>query len=187
MCLTLPSNIILPYPTDFEEVEDINSYLVELYFELQKMYSQLAQGINGDIRASAFTQREQWTPILKGATTAGSFTYTHQIGWVLRRGLWVDVWFDISWSAQAGATGNLYVELPYQVAISDQKPFSEALQTSNISYGAGNTVLSINSISNTFRGEIWTSGSGIATSNLAVTTSGQLIGHCRYLGVQDER
>lgn len=184
--MTLPTNIILPQRKDFGSPQEMGSYLDDLIFELQRMYEQLAQGINGDIRASAFTQREQWVPVLKGTTNPGSFTYNHQIGWVLRRGLGVDVWFDISWSAQSGATGNLYIELPYRVAITDQKPFSETLQTSNITYGASFTLLSINAISDSFRGEIWASGSGVATANLAVTNSGQLIGHCRYLGVQDE-
>ena len=185
--MTLPSNIIFPLRKDLADPKDMERYLGDLTFELQRMYENLAQGINGDIRGSAFTQRELWTPVLAGTTVAGTFTYNHQIGWVLRRGLFVDVWFDISWSSAGAATGNLFVELPYEVANSAEKPFSTVLQTSTIAYGAGKTLLSINAIPNTFRGEIWSSGSGVVTSNVVVAAAGQLIGYITYMGKGDER
>ncbi len=184
--MTLPSNIIFPLRSDFTDLHDIDRYLGDLTFELQRMYENLAQGVNGDIRASAYTQRNQWTPILNGTTTDGDFTYDHQIGWALRRGILVDAWFDIQWTASGTATGDLFIQLPYEVANSDEKPFSSALQTSTISYGAGRTVLSINVTPNTFRGEIWSSGSGVATANVAVAAAGQLIGHIRYIGKANE-
>lgn len=184
--MTIPTNIIFPLRGDFADLGDIDRYLSDVVFELQRMYEQLAQGINGDIRASVYTQRNEWTPILKGTAVAGTFTYNHQIGWSLRQGLIVDVWFDVSWSASGAAAGNLFLELPYRVARSNQKPFSEALQTSTIAYGAGKTLLSINAIPDSFRGEIWSSGSGAVTANIAVAAAGQLIGHIRYIGVQDE-
>ncbi len=89
-------------------------------------------------------------------------------------------------AASGAAAGNLFLELPYEVANSEEKPFSSALQTSTIAYGAGNTVLSINAIPTTFRGEIWSSGSGVVTANVAVAPAGQLIGHVRYIGVANE-
>ncbi len=184
--MTLPTNIIFPLRGDFSDLNDIDRYLGDLVFELQRMYEQIAQGVNGDIRGSAFTQRSEWTPLLKGTTVAGTFTYTHQIGWVLRQGLMTDIWFDVSWSASGTAAGNLFIELPYLVARSDEKPFSEVIQTSTIAYGGGNTLLSINATPNTFRGEIWSSGSGAVTANVAVAAAGQLIGHVRYIGRQNE-
>jgi len=184
--MTLPSNINFPLRVDFTEIEDVDRYMRDLTFEIQNMYEELAQGINGDIKGDAFTQKENWTPTLDGTAISGTFTYDHQIGWAYRQGLMVDIWFDISWSDPGISAGNLYLQLPYKVANSNQKPFSEVMQTSNISYGAGKSLLSINAIPNTYRGEIWASGSGLATANLSVPTSGQLIGHCRYLGVQNE-
>ena len=184
--MTIPSNIIFPLRVDFNNLEDINRYLADLTFELQRMYEQIAQAVNGDILTSDGVQREQWTPILKGTGVAGTFTYTHQIGLVLRQGLLTDVWFDVLWTASGAAAGNLYIELPYQVANIAQKPFSATLQTATIAYGAGQSVLSINAIPDTFRGEIWSSGSGNPTANIAVAAAGQLIGHVRYLGVEDE-
>lgn len=184
--MTLASNIIFPERSEFKDMEDVGDYLTEFTFELQRMYENLAQGVNGDIRASAFTQRNQWLPNLEGTTTAGTFTYTRQIGWSLRQGLMTDAFFDIEWTGLGTAAGNLYVVLPYKVANSDGMPFSQALQTSTIAYGAGQTVLSINAIPNTFRGEIWSSGSGTVTANIAVAAAGRLIGHIRYIGIQDE-
>ena len=185
--MTLPTGQIYPTVREIKSMDDVNRYFNDLIFALEDRDEQLADAVNGQIRGNAFTQRQQWTPVLKGATTAGTFTYTHQIGWVFRQGLLVDVWFDILWTAQAGAAGNLYVELPYKVATSTGKPFVGPLQTATIGYGAGQTVLNVNAIPSTFRGEIWSSGSAAATANIAVAAAGQLIGHVRYLGVADER
>jgi hypothetical protein len=185
--LTLPTNIIFPLRADFTKLEDIDRYLRDLVFQLQRMYEDIADEVNGNIKSNVGIQRNQWTPILKGTTVSGTFTYTHQIGWVLRQGLMRDVFFDVLWTGAGAAAGNLYIELPYIVANSEQMPFSSALQTSTISYGAGRTLLSINAIPNTFRGEIWSSGSGISTANVSVAASGRLIGHIRYLGTYDQR
>lgn len=185
--MTLPTSNIYPLVTTFKTMDDIDKYVRDLVFALEDRDEQLADAINGDIRGNAFVQRQNWTPTLKGTGTAGTFTYTHQIGWVLRQGLFTDVWFDILWTANAGSVGNLYVELPYKVAVSSGKPFVGVLQTATINYGAGQTVLTVNAIPNTFRGEIWSSGSTNATANIAVATAGQLIGHVRYIGVADER
>jgi hypothetical protein len=187
--LTLPTNILLPPPGEFANTsnpEDLRAYLKELNFTLQRMYERLAEGVNGDIRSDFGQGRSLWTPILKGTTTEGAFTYTHQAGWALRQGLMVDVWFDVQWSSAGGAAGNLYIELPYKVALSNQKPFVGAVQSSGVTY-TGGTGIVVNGIQNTFRGEFWNTGSGFTTANQAVAGSGQLIGHLRYIGQQDER
>lgn len=183
--MTLPSNIIFPLRGDFSDFNDIDRYLRDLTFELQRMYENVAQGVNGDIRASAFTQRNQWVPVLNGTTVDGTFTYTHQVGWVLRRGLWVDVFGDVEWTNAGTAAGNLFVTLPYRVANSDEMPFVGVVQPSGITF-TGGTAIQINCISQTFRGELWNSGSAFPTANQAVVGSGRLIFHVRYLGVSDE-
>lgn len=184
--MTLPSNNIYPLVTTFKNVDDASKYIRDLVFALETRDEQLADAINGDIRGNAFTQRQNWTPTLKGSATAGVFTYSQQVGWVLRQGLIVDAWFDIIWTANAGAVGNLYVELPYKAATSSGKPFVGPLQTATINYIAGQTVLTVNAIPGTYRGEIWSSGSTTATANIAVAAAGQLIGHVRYIGVANE-
>ena len=150
------------------------------------MYEQLAQGINGDIRADFGKGRQLWTPILKGTGTAGTFTYNHQAGWTLRRGLITDVWGDVSWSSAGTAAGNLFVELPYKVALSNQKPFVGVVQSSVFTY-TGGTGIVINGISDTYRGELWNTGSGFTTANQSVVSSGQIIFNIRYIGQAEER
>ncbi len=184
--MTIPTTIIFPLKTDITEVGDFNVYLNDLTFRLQRMYEDLANVVNGSFSASVLTDNQLWTPFLRGTTVPGNFTYTHQVGWALRQGLITDIWFDIAWTSAGGATGNLFLELPYQVFNADEKPFSSALQTSTIAYGAGKTVLSINAIPETIRGEIWSSGSGVTTTNVAVVAAGQLIGHIRYIGDDSE-
>lgn len=190
--MTLPTNIILPLHTDRIESGDpkeLGSYIRDLVFELQTMYERLADNINGSIRADYDITQSSWEPTLKGSTTVGNFTYEHQTGYSLRRGLMVDVWFDVEWSATGGAAGNLVVNLPYQVAnvsTSSTFPFVGICQPSNITFTAG-TDLVINAMPNTFDGEVWYTGDGVATGNQLVVASGRLIGHIRYIGQQDER
>lgn len=183
--MTLPTDIILPQTKDYKDMEGNDALLNDLIFDLQNMYEQLANGINGTIRNYADVDSSQWVPTIDGTTGAGATTYMNQIGWVFRQGIITEVWFDIKWSATT-ATGNLFVDLPYIVTKSNQKPFVGVLQTATIAYGVGQTVLTCNAIPSTYRLEIWSSGSGNATANIAVAAAGQLIGHCRYIGVSDE-
>lgn len=186
--MTLPSNIILPLHTDAIKSDDGEAkerYFRELTFSLQRMYEDLAQGINGDIRADYGSGRENWTPVLKGTSIVGTFTYAHQSGWALRQGLLTDVWFDVQWSSAGTATGNLYVELPYKVAVSTQKSMVGVVQSSTLAY-TGGTGIVINGIGNTYRGEFWNVGDGFTTANQGIPASGQLIGHLRYMGQQNE-
>jgi hypothetical protein len=189
--MTVPSNIILPVHSEqikSGNPESLDRYFRELIFSLQRMYEQLAQGINGDIRANFSEPNRRWTPILKDTANSGTtFTYDHQIGWVLRQGIFVDVWYDIKWTANSGAiTGNMYVELPYKVAVTEEKPFVGVVQPSIFTY-TGGTECVINAIDDTYRGEIWNCGSGFTTANQGSVAAGQLIGHIRYIGQAEER
>lgn len=158
----------------------------EFMRSLTRMYQMLAQEINGDFRWNLAPLSQRFTPVLKGVSSVGAGTYTHQVGWVYRQGLLVDLWFDVEWTGHTG-TGALYVELPYKAIQTEEKPFPGVVQTSNISYGSGNTGLVIKAIPDTYRGEFATYGSGKATANFDVVTSGQLIGHIRYIGQGIER
>lgn len=187
--MTLPTNIILPLHAEHitsGDPKDLEKYLRELNFSLQKMYEQLAQGINGDIRADYGQGRQKWVPVLKGTSTEGTFTYSHQSGWVLRQGIVTDVWGDVEWTGSGTAAGNLYVELPYKVALTNDKPFVGVVQSSTLAY-TGGTGIVVNGISDTYRGEFWNVGSGFATANQSVVAAGQLIFHIRYIGQGEER
>jgi len=180
--MSLPTTITLPLRADYGDKEDLDRYIRDLVFELQSMYENLTENINGYIRNSGDIDQSQWLPTLNGSV-AGTFTYTQQVGWSIRQGIYTEVFADIIWSATT-ATGNIYLELPYKVANSDGMPFVGTVQPSNIAFAGSNLV--INAIPNTYRGEIWSIGSGLATTNLAVPASGRLIIHLRYIGLDGE-
>ena len=180
--MTLPTSIDLPLRVNYQDEEDMDRYLRDLVYELQGMYENLTENINGFIRNDADVDQSQWTPTLNG-TVAGTFTYTRQVGWSIRQGIYTEVFADIAWTATT-ATGNLYLELPYRVTRSDGMPFVGTVQVSNVAY-LGNYLV-INAIPNTYRGEIYSVTPAGATANLAVPASGRLIIHCRYIGLSDE-
>jgi hypothetical protein len=188
--VTIPNDIILPVPneTTTNTPESLNRYLVELVRSLEDMYRELSEGSNGDFRTSFSDENRIWTPTIKDtADSTTTFTYTRQIGWVLRKGLVVDAWFDVQWTAVAGGTinGKMFLELPYKIAITDSNPFSSSVRTSTFAY-TGGTSCFMDALSDTFRGDIWNSGSGFSTARQDSRSAGRIIGHIRYIGQQDE-
>ena len=130
--MTTPSDFNLPVRPINSDPEELKNYLTDLTFALERSLETLANGINGQFRSDVLLEKEQYTPILQGST-AGTFTYVHQTAWVLRKGLVVDLWFDVQWSASTAA-GNLYLILPYQVARTNNLPFVGVVQPSNVAY-----------------------------------------------------
>lgn len=195
--MTLSTSIQLPLHSDYMKSgspEHMEAYLRELVFSLQTMYEDIAVNVNGAFLSNFDQQRFQWVPTLKDtADSTTTFTYDHQVGWAFRQGLLIDLWFDIQWTGvSAGTTnGNMYIDLPFEVidstisTSSTEKPFVGVLQPSAFAYTAG-TECVINAIPNTYRGEIWNVGDGFTTANQGSTATGQLIGHIRYIGVENE-
>ena len=192
--MTLPANLdfsLLNIDTPVLDSENIITHSRDIAEQTQNAYQDIAINFNGFNKTSfldndgTLNRLENWTPTLKGTSTAGTFTYTSQNGWAFRQGLLVDIWFDIIWTGSGTAAGNLYVELPYKVARIDGKPFTGTIQSSSITYATG-TYMVCNSIPNTYRCEIWTAGSGATTANRTVVSSGQLIGSIRYMGILNE-
>ena len=180
--MSLPTNITLPLRVDGKSEQDMDRYLRDLVYELQDMYESLTGNINGFIRNNADIDQSQWLPTLNG-TVAGTFTYTRQVGWSIRRGIYTEIFADVEWTATT-AGGNLYLELPYIVTRSNGMPFVGNVQASNVGF-LGNYLV-INAIPTTYRGELFSVTSAGATANLAVPASGRLIMHTRYIGVSDE-
>ena len=189
--MTLPTNIVFPQFTRFSQdldPKELKSYLGELLFSLQQMYEQLAEGVNGTIRADWAVGNTQWTPVLKDVTNTGTtFTYDHQSGWVWRQGLFTHVWCDVEWTANTGTIGgNMYVELPYKVANTNDIPFVGVCQPSGITF-TGGTDCVVQGINNTYRAEVWNTGDAFTTANQATVASGRVIFYLMYLGKQDEQ
>lgn len=200
--MTLPTDIIFPDPPKDVRVRypAMQDYLDRLNETLMEMYQELAIEINGTFKnqpantpASNDNDFLQWTPVISGETVAGTGTYGHQIGFSLRQGLMVDVWFDISWTAHTG-TGNMYITLPYKVALAGdtttgRRPFVGVVQTNNLTYPAGTSYITCSARSNAFNLDIYGSGSATAIAQVQVEndTSAQIMGHCRYVGQAYER
>ena len=186
--MTIPSNITLPLHSErilADDPKELDKYFRELIKSLQDMYSTLAQGLNGNMRTSFSAENRMYTPTLSGSLTPEDFTYTHQVGWVLRQGIIVDVWFDVLWSEVGTSAGNLILTLPYTVAVTNQRPFVGVLQPSAFAF-TGGTECVITGISNTFNAEIMNTGDGFPTNNQLVVATGRLIGHLRYIGKENE-
>ena len=188
--MTLPLEFNFPLHTEALDAQDpsaMREYMQEMVYRLQEMYTSIAQNVNGEQKRSSLEAPQQWTPVVAGATTAGTFTYFSRVGLVQRVGLMTDVFFDIRWTGVTVApAGNLYIQLPYLVTNTTLMPFIGPIQSSTISYGTA-TVLTCNAIPNTYRLEIWKSQSGTTMSAIdsSTATAARLIGSIRYIGSQD--
>lgn len=178
--MTLPTELILPLNADRLESGDpglIGQYIRELVTTLSKMYQDLAQATNGDIR--------EFPPKIIGLTTPGVGTYTVQDGWYLREGLIVDYWFVVGWSGHTG-TGQAYVQLPYKVKKTISLPFVSSVH-GQYNYAATYSGLFGTATSDTFRYDLYAEGPlNIAVLPLPLLTSGLLFSHIRYIGQEIE-
>lgn len=189
--MTIPINLNLPAISDeaVSTPSGMVQYLKDLTYDIEKMYDEVSDGVNGNLSTNDSVGQSAFTPtILDSADEDTTFTYDHQIGWVLRKGLFVDIWFDVKWSAVLTGTvnGTMEIELPYKVAKTEQKPFVGVLQSSVFAYTAG-TECVINARSNTFILDVWNVGDGFTTANQGSVSAGHLIGNIRYVGQGIER
>ena len=166
--MTIPSHYSFPSFPQESSNESLYDYLKNLHFELGSMYEQMAFNINGSFRYSGEGEADQWKPTLSGSTTAGTWTYSSQVGWSLRQGILTELWFDITWTSTT-ATGTLQLELPYKVALTDGAPFIGLAYDGSLQLLTANT----NTYTATFTG-------------VAVSGSGTVSGHIRYIGIEDE-
>lgn len=176
--------MIFPIKKSSETKKDapINSYN-----DLIKKLDQLDKKIDGAFKSSFSTQKEQWTPLIKSTNVSGPITYNHQIGWVYRQGLLVDVWGDISWTNSGLSSGNLYVELPYKVATSTQWPFVGSAQLVGVTFGVGHTAVVSLAVPGTYVCEFSSYGNvGGSFTAVQIPNSGAIRFHIRYIGVQNE-
>lgn len=184
--MTLPINYKFPELNEAKSPEQVTSYLQDLNYELQNMYEKTAQNVNGVFRSDLDVDGSQYKPTLRGGTVQGTFTYTRQAAYVLRQGIMVDVWFDVSWTSSGTASGQLYLDLPYKVT---QHPFlfmTGSCFINGASFGSGRTAAVCCAVTNTYLLSFQLYGSGTTTDPLAVYGSGRVGGHTRYIGVEDE-
>ena len=182
--MTLPTTITLPSRDDFNGEESDKKYQNELVNRIQDMYESITENVNGHIRNNAETDQAKWTPTLSAAVGV-TFTYAHQYGWSLRQGLMTELWFDIEWTGVSALIGNISVDLPYKVITSDGRPFVGTCIPYNWNY-TGNLTFYINAQPDTYLGQIWGSRDGGVAAAAPVQNSGRMMGHIRYIGVDNE-
>lgn len=179
--MTLPITTILPLHS--EEIKEggdaLEKYMTELILKLERQYEDVAQAINGDISGYLDSGSNKYVPIVEGKTTAGTGTYSNQAGLVLRQGLMVDVWFDVSWTAHTG-TGNTEVSLPYEVADLQDSIFTGHIETRGLTFSGYIGGIARN---NTFLFGLRDIVSGSSFANISILNgSARIVGHVRYLG-----
>ncbi len=182
--MTLPSNIIFPLHTDkiFSlEPEEQQKQWEETIFTLQQMYEDIVGVVNGDTTYVEFDSNDQSQiiPTISGTTTAGVGTYGDREIWQLRNGLRCQIWFDIAWTAHTG-TGNIKVDLPWEVALSQLTPFIGIVESDNIAFGLD--YLTINCGPDSFDGNIIETGNAAPNAPIAMEPAGRLKGYVTYIG-----
>jgi len=182
--MSLPTSINLPLRENYQDEKDHDRYQRDLVYELQGMYENIADNVNGFIRNDTEVDQAQWTPTLSAAAGV-TFTYTNQTGWSIRQGILTEVWFDITWSAVSALSGNLSVVLPYKVAPSNGRPFVGTCIPYNWNY-TGNLTFYVNAQPDTYLGQFWGSRDAGPAAAAPVQNSGRMMGHIRYIGIEDE-
>ena len=184
--MTLPSNIIFPLHTDkiFSlEPEEQQKQWEEMIFTLQQMYEDIVGVVNGDTTYIEFpiADQTQKVPLISGSTVAGVGVYGIREMWQLRNGLICKIWFDIAWTDHDG-TGNMIVNLPWRVALSQLTPFIGIIESDDITFGGILTQLTINCEPDSFNGNIIASGTGAASAPVVMEPAGRLKGYVTYIG-----
>jgi len=145
--------------------------------DIRRMYRHLAGAING-----SYYDR---VPTVSGSGTAGSPTYTTQVGYQLRQGLLVDIWFDIEWSAIGGASGNIQLDLSYKSTKVNGNPFVSAIYGSKCWYSPNYDYLTIVLGSDSNVATIYENGAKVTAQPLTFAragSTGAIRGHLRYIG-----
>lgn len=131
-----------------------------------------------------------WTPTLTGSGTAGTQTYSEQVGNYTKTGLEVVATFQLRLSA-ISATGNLLLtNLPFTSANTNSGAAGAGACTiygvQGVTYASSTTQMSIMVRPNSTTGDIYTFGSG-ATFNFqaisgigTVATNALIYGTCSY-------
>ena len=117
-----------------------------------------------------------FTPTVIGTTTAGTGTYTSQVGRYTKIGNLVTIQVYLAWTAHTG-TGNMrFGNFPFNTA-SDAGSLSAAAigYVNNIALTAGNILTAFTSVSNSFIAVYQTPAGGGASTEVPIDTSGDIV------------
>jgi len=145
--------------------------------------STAGQGVNFTANSAAAGMTSQllnwyeegtWTPTIYGSTSAGTGTYSFQLGKYTRIGRVVYVTMNIVWTAHTG-TGNLLIGgLPFTTA--NDNSYNPAMTlTDSLTLGALNTAVAAFSKNNTFMYMYQQPAGGGAFTSVAMDTAAQVL------------
>jgi hypothetical protein len=115
-----------------------------------------------------------WTPVVAGDSTAGTATYTTQVGRYTKIGNAVSVQMQVTWSAGTGTGTLLIVGLPFTTGSFNPQSLSPG-QVNNIALAANNVLTLILSASSTTIGLQQYPVGGGAPSAVSYDAAGQLL------------
>ena len=122
----------LPSEYNFREPE-------MLVKDLQEMYRLLREAIEG--------YTEEFTGKIYGSTGEGVGTYTTNSCFYVRRGVFIDLFCNIAWSAHTG-TGDLRIQLPFFEKGFNDSTSTSSIMTSNLTWPGGATSVVLTGITN---------------------------------------
>ena len=112
-----------------------------------------------------------WTPVAKGTTTAGTGTYSVQIGRYTRIGRRVFFTLHLTWSAHTG-TGNLYFDgLPYASNSTANLYFTHSVWASNLTFTGQIAPIQANNSTSIFLDQV---ASNAAAATVPMDTSAEI-------------
>lgn len=115
-----------------------------------------------------------FTPTITGATTAGTGTYTNQVGRYTRIGRAVHFTIYVTWTAHTGTGTMLVGNLPYASNSTAGQYYQYAAASDSLTYGA-NTTLQLLLFSNQTKMTCYSQSSGAALAAVNIDTQADLI------------
>lgn len=135
---------------------------------VSNLNADLLDGQEGSYYAVA-PEEGTFTPVLEGVTTAGTGTYTAQVGRYQKIGTWVHYRIAIGWSAHTGTGAMKITGLPYTTK-NDQAVVA-SISLSSITYTAGATPYAVTT-TNTDEVRLYEMSPSSSVSAITMDTSG---------------
>lgn len=186
--MTLPENLILPYHLQqikAGNIEDTTSNMKDLVKEIEKMYFDIVQRVNGQLKTSEDVTQANWTPEIYGASNAGTINHTTQDGVLLLKNNVLDVWFKIAWTTIGSGAGTLRIKIPYTIRDTNTQFWYGPLAT-NLTLSSGYTYALTSASNGNNYLQLIQCGSGVNIQNISIQANSQIRGHVRCL-IENDR
>ena len=123
-------------------------------------------------RETVYTLAASYTPTYTGGTTAGTTTYTQQVGEYRRIGPVVVVAGRVAWTAATG-TGQARISLPIAAANISGMQWAASLWTSGVTYGGGPPQAQVTTTTDYLA--LWTPTSNATIAAVLMEAAGDII------------